>query len=68
MINKWILKTSSELNPLNAPRVYNALDDTDKLILKENAIAYPSHGINWVSLINGSLSVFSEEINTVIGS
>jgi NHLM bacteriocin system ABC transporter ATP-binding protein len=64
MINKWILKTSTELNLHNAPRVYNALDDHNKLILKENAIAYPSHGINWVSLINGSLSIFSEEVDT----
>ena len=64
MINKWILKTSSELNPLNAPRVYHALDDYENLLLKENIIAYPSHGINWISLINGSLSVFSEEVNT----
>jgi NHLM bacteriocin system ABC transporter ATP-binding protein len=63
MINKWILKTSSELNSLNTPRVYSALDNYDKLILKENTIAYPSHGINWVSLINGNLSIFSEEVN-----
>jgi NHLM bacteriocin system ABC transporter ATP-binding protein len=62
MINKWILKTAAELNSLNPPRVYNALDDYDKLILKENAIAYPSHGINWVSLINGNFAVFSEDV------
>lgn len=62
MINKWILKTSSELNFNNAPRVYTALNDLDQLSLNENAVAYPSNGINWVSVLKGSLSVFSDEI------
>lgn len=62
MINKWISKTSSELNFQNAPRVYTALDDYDKINLKENITAYPSHGVNWVSLCSGSTSVFSDGI------
>lgn len=62
MINKWISKTSSELNFQNAPRVYTALDDYDKINLKENITAYPSHGVNWVSLCSGSISVFSDDI------
>ena len=62
MINKWIVNTSVELHSVKAPRVYCPLDNYDNLTLKENAIVYPSHGINWVSLIKGSLSVFSEEV------
>ncbi|TDW51687.1 ATP-binding cassette subfamily C protein [Flavobacterium sp. 270] len=63
MINKWILKTSAELNSQNAPRVFTAIDDFNTINLKENAIAYPSHGVNWVGLDNGSLSIFSEDLN-----
>jgi len=63
MINKWILKTSSELSFNNAPRVYTALNDYDNIILNENTVAYPSQGVNWVSLLKGNLSVFSDEIN-----
>ncbi|WP_199858491.1 NHLP bacteriocin export ABC transporter permease/ATPase subunit [Flavobacterium sp. Root901] len=61
MINKWILKTSSELNFQNAPRVYTPLDDFDQINLKENSIAYPSHGVNWVNINSGSISVFSDD-------
>ncbi len=63
MINKWILKTSTELSFNNAPRVYTPLNDFDTLYLNKNTIAYPSNGINWVSLLQGSISVFSDEIN-----
>ncbi|MFH6991520.1 NHLP bacteriocin export ABC transporter permease/ATPase subunit [Flavobacterium sp. FlaQc-48] len=63
MINKWISKTSSELNFQNAPRVYTALDDFDIINLKENTTAYPSHGVNWVNLNSGRLSVFSTDID-----
>nr|WP_294924964.1 NHLP bacteriocin export ABC transporter permease/ATPase subunit [uncultured Flavobacterium sp.] len=63
MINKWILKTSAELGFNNAPRVYTPLNDFDTLYLNKNTIAYPSNGINWVSLLQGSISVFSDEIN-----
>lgn len=63
MINKWILKTSTELSFSNAPRVYTALNDFDTLFLNENIIAYPSNGINWVSLLKGNISVFSNEMN-----
>lgn len=62
MINKWIAKTSSELNNKNAPRAYTVLDDFDKTNLKENTIAFPSHGVNWVNLNNGSLSIFSDDV------
>lgn len=62
LINKWISKTSSELNFQNTPRVYTALDDFNTINLKENTVAYPSHGINWVSLNCGSLSAFSSDI------
>lgn len=61
MINKWIIKTSSVLNSFNAPRVYDALDDYENKTLKANAVAYPSHGLNWVSLLKGKLSVFSDD-------
>jgi NHLM bacteriocin system ABC transporter ATP-binding protein len=64
MINKWILKTSSELSFNNAPRIYTALNDFDIASLNENIIAYPSNGINWVKLLKGNLSVFSDEIKT----
>ncbi|WP_219634581.1 hypothetical protein, partial [Flavobacterium chungangense] len=63
MINKWILKTSSELSFNTTPRVYTALNDFENLTLKENHIAYPSNGINWVRLLKGNISVFSNEIN-----
>jgi NHLM bacteriocin system ABC transporter ATP-binding protein len=63
MINKWILKTSTELSFNNAPRVYTALNDFDELSLNQNTVAYPSNGINWVSLLKGNLSVFSGEMN-----
>lgn len=61
MINKWIVKTSSVLNLVNAPRVYDALDNYEYKTIKENSIAYPSHGLNWVSLMQGQLSVFSDD-------
>ena len=63
MINKWILKTSTELSFNNAPRVYTALNDFDTLVLNQNIVAYPSNGINWVSLLKGNISVFSNEMN-----
>ncbi|OOV17398.1 NHLP bacteriocin export ABC transporter permease/ATPase subunit [Flavobacterium sp. LM4] len=63
MINKWILKTSSELSFNTTPRVYTALNDFENLNLKENNIAYPSNGINWIRLLKGNISVFSDEIN-----
>ncbi|WP_208610057.1 NHLP bacteriocin export ABC transporter permease/ATPase subunit [Flavobacterium defluvii] len=67
MINKWISKTSSELNSQNAPRVYTPLDDFDQINLKENSIAYPSHGVNWVQLQSGSISVFSNDTMVSLG-
>ncbi|WP_417941122.1 NHLP bacteriocin export ABC transporter permease/ATPase subunit [Flavobacterium sp. RS13.1] len=63
MINKWILKTSAELSFNNAPRVYVALNDFEQLSLNENTIAYPSNGINWIRLLKGNFSVFSDEMN-----
>jgi ATP-binding cassette subfamily C protein len=40
MINKWILKTSFELNLHNAPKTYYALDNYNNLFLDQNTIAY----------------------------
>jgi NHLM bacteriocin system ABC transporter ATP-binding protein len=61
MIDKWILKTSFKINSGNAPKAYSTLDNYNDFILNQNLIAYPSQGINWVSLIHGQLSVFSEQ-------
>ncbi|WP_163407281.1 NHLP bacteriocin export ABC transporter permease/ATPase subunit [Flavobacterium ajazii] len=62
MINKWILKTSTELSFNKTPRVYTVLNDYGYVFLREKNIAYPSNGINWISLIKGNISVFSDEI------
>lgn len=61
MIDKWILKTAFKINSSNAPKAYKTLDNYNDFILNQNTVAYPSHGINWVSLIQGQLSVFSEQ-------
>ncbi|WP_281635187.1 NHLP bacteriocin export ABC transporter permease/ATPase subunit [Flavobacterium marginilacus] len=61
MIDKWILKTSFKINSKSAPKSYNTLDTYNDFILNQNTVAYPSQGINWVSLIHGELSVFSEQ-------
>ena len=61
MIDKWILKTSFKINSGNAPKSYTTFDSYNDFILNQNTIAYPSQGINWISLIQGKLSVFSEQ-------
>jgi len=61
MIDKWILKTSFKINSGNAPKAYNTFDSYNDFILNQNIVAYPSQGINWLSLIQGQLSVFSEQ-------
>ena len=60
MIDKWILRTSLKINSSNAPKAYNTFDNYNDFILNQNTIAYPSQGINWVSLIQGQLSIYSE--------
>ena len=61
MIDKWILKTSFKINSGNASKSYSTFDNYNDFILNQNTIAYPSQGINWISLIQGQLSVFSEQ-------
>lgn len=61
MIDKWILKTSFKINSSNTPKAYKTLDNYNNFILNQNATAYPSHGISWVNLILGQLSVFSDQ-------
>nr|WP_314837791.1 NHLP bacteriocin export ABC transporter permease/ATPase subunit [uncultured Flavobacterium sp.] len=60
MIDKWILKTSFKINLSNTPKTYKTIDSYNYFVLNQNTIAYPSHGINWISLIDGELSIFSD--------
>jgi len=59
MINKWILKTSTEISCLSAPRVYKPLDSFEEIQLNENSTAYPSNNINWINLLSGNIEYFS---------
>ncbi len=60
MINKWIIKTSSQLIHFSAPRIYKPLDNFEETKLSENTIAYPSNNLNWINLLSGSIDFFSE--------
>jgi NHLM bacteriocin system ABC transporter ATP-binding protein len=61
MIDKWILKTSSIINSGTTPKAYSILEGYNDSVLHHNTIAYPSHGINWVNVIQGQLAVFAEQ-------
>lgn len=63
MVNKWINKTSSAINTVNSPRIYDPLDDFIELKLNKDKIAFPSNNLNWITLKSGSLSVFSEKFD-----
>ena len=60
MINKWISKTASALNSINAPRVYTALDNFSNIVLANNEVAFSSHQVNWVSLLKGKITAYAE--------
>ncbi|MGF7217834.1 ATP-binding cassette subfamily C protein [Spirosoma lacussanchae] len=60
MIDKWIIKTSSEVSTLNAPRVYKPLDEYQEVPLEANTMAFPSTGISWIQLLRGEVSLFAQ--------
>ena len=60
MIDKWILKTSSVVNTVNAPRIYTPLNDYQESTLEKNTVAFPSNNISWVHLLKGEVSLFAE--------
>lgn len=53
-IDKWILKTSGRLSTASIPRVYKALDETLKITLQKEEIAYPFRGLKWATLFQGT--------------
>jgi len=61
MVDNWISKTTSKIESNKIPRVYTAVDNYNELVLKQNAIAYPSNGISWGLLIEGEIGIFSDE-------
>lgn len=60
MIDKWILKTASVVNTVNAPRVYKPLDEYRVSTLEANTVAFPSTGISWIQLLRGEVSLFAQ--------
>lgn len=63
MVNKWIIETSSAINVLSSPRIYDPLDQFEDIKIGNGKIAFPSNNLNWINLKKGSLSVFSENLN-----
>ena len=62
MINKWIKNSTNSFSYGNSPRIYTAIDHFNEIIAKNEEIIYPAHGISWIQLIKGKISIYSEDL------
>ncbi|PTX62148.1 NHLM bacteriocin system ABC transporter ATP-binding protein [Kordia periserrulae] len=66
MIEKWILKTAYRIQQVNTPRLYTALNPSETIPLKQDAMAFPTKGLAWCTVVKGKASKYAvdTEINT----
>ncbi|RMG20986.1 MAG: NHLP bacteriocin export ABC transporter permease/ATPase subunit [Bacteroidetes bacterium] len=64
-VDQWLLKVGACLQQKNAPRMYEALENTQHLLLGNKQVAYPAKGIKWAVLKKGNVAVYGEERGNV---
>ncbi len=64
-VDQWILKLAESLQTNTPPRIYTNLEESDKVSIDEEQIAYPNRGLYWIKLKHGRLKVYGDEIENV---
>ncbi|MFK8007123.1 MAG: NHLP bacteriocin export ABC transporter permease/ATPase subunit [Saprospiraceae bacterium] len=60
-IEKWVSALSTFVHQENRPKVYHDLDKVGIVTLGKNEIAYPSKGLFWANINEGSISIYGEK-------
>lgn len=62
-VERWISSISTTVQRENKPKVYQDLAAEGIITLKNNEIAYPSKGLIWARVKEGSMSIFGVDDN-----
>ncbi|HHH49591.1 MAG TPA: NHLP bacteriocin export ABC transporter permease/ATPase subunit, partial [Saprospiraceae bacterium] len=60
-IERWVSSLSKVIHQGNKPKIYQDISATGILKLKKKEIAYPSKGLFWANINEGSISIYGEK-------